>query len=181
MTSLSKRRYLDRTIQDEIEFRAMEGWTPIQIYEKLEMKHKNEKLEGTLPSLRTVQRVVKDVTVEDRSGTWNLSDCKGEDAKLILEVISELVIQTDGKVCSLTKAEAEWIVKIRKAVPDMKLYSTWAMARLYLIQESSGLKEFQALDNYLSFTPWRSKYHNYFYSKAISEGWIKECSMAWHT
>jgi len=93
-------------------------------------------------------------------GYGNLSDYEGEDAKLILEVISELVIQSKGKVCSLTKANAEWIVKIRKAVPDMKLYSTWPIARLYLLQESRGSKDFQALDNYLSFAPWRSQYHH---------------------
>jgi hypothetical protein len=162
-----------KDIQRFIEDKADEEYTPIQIFKELNQKFKKQKREPELPSLRTVQLMVKEREILDTSGTWSIKDNEPEDAKLILEILANVIILSHGKKRNFTNKEAEWVLKIRKIIPDVSLVQVWRIARKYLLYESQGITSTEGWDAYLAFTPWRSGNHFSHYKNALLKGWAE--------
>ena len=172
MATRKRRRNMDSAILYEIEAKALENWTPSQIHTDLERKLKAQDRLVEVPSLRTVQRIVKDVEIRDTSGTWRPADDEAEDARLILEVLANIIIYSSGKKRSFSKAEARWVLKIRKLASDADAVKVWRLARTYMVYESQGNASTEDLDAYLAFAPWRNKNHLLHYVYAAVKGWI---------
>jgi hypothetical protein len=127
-----------------------------------------------VPSLRTIQRVIKDLRIPDEKEIWHLADGGGEDGQLILPILAEILLQTQGRVHSLTKTLAKWVLNVRKAAPDAPAYRVWQLALIYMNSEAKGLSDTSDLDNYIAFAPWKSRNHLDHYLQAIEMGWIKK-------
>ena len=125
--------------------------TPAQILGEFEHK---KRYKGRLPVLRTVQRIVRERTVEDRSGPWSRRDTPSEGVRLILDVLRTAIISGGGKVRQFTKAEAEWVLKIRMAAPNWDgMNKVWILTRLYMIREQTQA-DTDDLDAFLASAPW---------------------------
>lgn len=166
------KRRLSRKVLDKIEELANDGYAATQVLIELQ---KDRNLKGEyLPPLRTLQRIIRDdIIPQDPSGPWSLADSEGIDAPAILEVLAEVISHTEGRVKSVTRNEAKWIVSISRAVPDLPTWGVFTLARAYLKREET--KESTAdLDTYLAFAPWRDREHEEAYKKAVEAGYVTE-------
>ena len=167
-----RRRHMDDTLQKWIESQAAIGLSAAEIERKMQTEDQFVG-KAALPSLRTIRRVVSEVRVEDSSGRWGITESEGGDARLILDVLAAVIMATDGKKCSFTTTEANWVLKLRKAAPDAHPYGVWLLAREYMRAQAKRL-DTEALDHYLAFKPWVSANRWGNYSAAVDAGWIKE-------
>lgn len=161
-------------IQDDIIYLSTTtDWTPAQVNEKVKADLTRKKRDHLMPSKRTVERMVKFYRTAHSVEPWSVASSEAEDATLILEVLADVLLLTNGQKKSFSKEEAEWVLKVRKMVPDAELYDVWWIARSYYLSHVRGL-DTNALDMYLAFKPWRCKgrYDNYRY--ALKERWFPE-------
>jgi len=111
------------------------------------------------PSRRTIQRIVHEAKVLDRSGPWSLADAEGDDATVILPVyraylnITAMSEPRMAKPWFLTKAQARWIVKVARATSDLGPINIYRLARAYLGREVRQQPMYD-LDALIAFTPW---------------------------
>ena len=183
MTTLRGRRYIDADVQEAIQELALRDHTPSQILRKLERK---KRYKGRLPVLRTIQRIARELTFDDYSGRWSLKDYDGEGGRLILDVLGKLLSNSRGKEGQFTKAEANWVLKIRQAAPDLDLWKAWLLARLYMLRERNNA-DTDDLDAFLALTPWiraPSDFHSPYekYKRYVNQGWVRPVwSYLWMT
>lgn len=161
-----KRRHVPLEVERAIEDLALKGWEPIQIYRNLEGK---EKFKDKLPSLRTVQTIVKQGRPRDTTGAWTLEDSAAGDAALVLETLAAVIEYSEGLTTAFTIKQAEWIVRIRRAAPDLHLWAAYHLAWSYQsrIEEKISTAD---LDAYLAFAPWRSDDALARYKEAFRQG-----------
>lgn len=180
--TMTPSRRINPKVQARIERLAVEGLTPAQIERRLidEGIHIAEQ-----PSRRTLQRIVQAARIKDTSGAWSLADAEGDEAEVILPVLRaylNLVSLNDrARDLFLTKAEAKWIVKVRRAAPSLHVFDVYFLARAYLVRESRRQETFD-LDALLAFEPWdktprtRADGSAYTmqetYEKGVKGGWI---------
>ena len=175
MTTQSQRieRRIDGDIQDEITALAITtDWTPAQIYREIGERDQSR------VSRRTVERIVKENRVKDETGPWLMKETDGEDARLILNVLAGVMTWSKGYRQSITKAEAEWILRISKAAPGLSTRNIWLVAATYRSRDHRGA-DTTDLDAYLSFMPWLDEEALSRYKSAVKSGWIKATNM-WH-
>jgi len=179
-----RRRYIDGDVQEAIEELAIEtDWTPAQIQRKLEKQErfKDESRDtGTrVLSLRTTQKIVKEARHRDLSGRWELPDADDDGAAaLILDVLAAVIEETEGRRQYLTKMEAAWVTRIRRAAPDLPpSFDTYRLARFYMAREHWQMPS-PDLDALLAFAPWRSEERRQAYVLALQEEWVPEVPTA---
>jgi hypothetical protein len=165
---MAKRSYIDGDVRDAIVVLALEkpGWNATDIHRALQQ---DERVAGRLPTVRTVQSMVKDARPRDASGPWSLADgdVSGADAALILPVLAAVVREREGHVPGVTRREAAWIVKLRRAVPDLPPWETYRLARRYLVREDRK-EPCMDLDLFLAFAPWRDEAAAQAYATAVT-------------
>lgn len=113
-----------------------------------------------IPSLRTVQNIVADLRPPKASDPWSLADADTDEAALVMPVWREVVEYTQGEVSHLTKAEAEWIVKIRRVAPEpypkgLSFWHIYLLAREYVLL-TDRKKPTTGPDTYLAYAPWET-------------------------
>lgn len=141
------RKQLPIAIERKIRELADEGFSPSQIWRYVG----EDKVD-----LKTVQRRVKEYAAPDTSGVWSLADAEPEDARLVLEVYAEVVARTAGRAW-ITRALADWIVRVRRAAPSLPPYNVYVVAREYRrAAAKQDTKHIRALDAFLAFHPWES-------------------------
>ena len=129
---------------------AIKGRTPKEIERELRV---DEGIAGLdVPTLRTIQRMVADITPDDPTGPWTLADAAGEDAEKILPGLREAIEL--GK--TLTKQEAEWVLKISLAAPEIDSAELYRLARVYRWRLHVGMP-IDDLDAYLAYRPWMGR------------------------
>lgn len=108
-----------------------------------------------VPTERAISGWIKDGRIRriDPSELWSLAGATGAEAALVLPVLRLAAETSDRPLRRFTRSEAEWIVRIRQAVPDVPLavvlQRAVAMARTI---EQDRVDE--ALQQYLAFRPW---------------------------
>lgn len=111
-----------------------------------------------LPSERTVQDIVRELDYRDDSEPWSLtSAAMPDEGALVMPVLGELIRREEVEQTHITRAEADWIVRIRRAAPDMPLFATYRFARFYLALEDSDRADGLAvgdLDAVMALRPW---------------------------
>ena len=157
-------------MQDEIIFLALNpDWTPAQIHRELLERQEEFK---DIPTVRTVERIVKERRTLDASGPWSLADNDGDEIRLILEVRRVLIENFGHDVHRFSKEEAAWVLKIRRLAEDLDTYIAWIVALMYSSHLKAGLST-ASLDDYLTFTPWRSGEESEKYQLYVDQGLVE--------
>lgn len=126
-------------LEEKIRDLTVNGGNPGQI---------KKKLGEEAPDLRTIRDAVEHYRAEDTSGDWTLADA-GDDAdagRLVFETLDAINAASDEAADEdagprrprrVTKAEAAWIVRVRRARPDKKglsPYEAYQWAKRYLVE-----------------------------------------------
>lgn len=170
MTTL---RRIDLAVQQKIEELALQGRSAAQIHRELD---RQEEFWRRLPTLRTVQRVVKEITPRDSSGVWRLADSPllaerspNSDAALIMPVLAEVIERTEGKRKHLTRSEAAWVARVRTISPTLDMWNSYMLAVAYV--RTTELKaSTESLDVLLAYAPWQGKGNSERYVQAVEDG-----------
>ena len=160
---------IDRAVRDEIEARSSAGMSAPEIHRVLKQSQTSE---SSVPTLRTIQRIVADMAPRDTSGLWTAEHAQ-ERPRPILDTLVAVIEQTHGRVTALTREEARWIARLDTVAPDVRPFEWWRIARLYLgrINRSERTHD---LDAFLAFAPWRGgEAGRRRYDNALRAGWIQ--------
>lgn len=145
------------------------------IHDRLvDMVSRGEIPESDVPSLRSIYRGMDDIRLIDNSDPWHLADAPPEEARLVLDVLADVIILTNGSKTSFTKTEASWVLRIRTVAPDIEPCKVWGLARQYMLLENKKPADMAALDHYLAFRPWVNANRFGNYAAAVHAGWIEE-------
>ena len=126
-------RSTPRDVELWIEERAAAGDSGPEIHRKMQDE---EGFRGRIPSLRTVQNI-RTALVKDPTEPWTLGEADDpDDAQYVLAALAEVVSQSAGRQRQITNAEAEWIIRLRLAAPDIPAWDAYVYARRYLGRES---------------------------------------------
>ncbi|HEY7030231.1 MAG TPA: hypothetical protein VH482_02840 [Thermomicrobiales bacterium] len=166
-------RKIDGDVQAAIEELALQGWGGTQIRTELSRR---EQFGGRLPTVRTVQSIVREIAPRDGSGEWSPLKADPESAALALDALAAVVESSEGRIRSLTVAEAERISALRTMRPDLPPWDAWFLARTYLAREPHG-DPVDDLDAYLAFAPWRDDESFERYLSATDAGWVTSSPM----
>lgn len=154
-------------IRDLIRSLGRKSWTASQIREALEEKYGTD---TKLPTIRTIRRHIKGPV--DESGLWHVGDL-GDDDALVLPVLEALIRTSHGRRRHVTLAAAKYIVRVVKAAPSARRWPwlTYVAAIEYQHAEASKGST-AALDQWLSFAPWKDDEHQRVYDDALEKGWV---------
>jgi len=160
------RRNMDGDIEDEIKAKISLGWSGVQIHRHIEGKWKGR----DLPDLRTIQRMVRDISIVDKSGEWSIADSEPEDARLVLDVFADGC--ANGYLFHISKDLANWVVRVKKIALGAPAQIVFFLAFLYLTRDDTGV-EIKGLDGYLAFTPWKEdRKYLMLYKRAVAKKWV---------
>ena len=157
---------------------AHPNFSPAQIYSHLES---TEEFKGRIPSIRTVQRMVKEFRGEKPPPSWHWSDHQGKDARVVLDVlkaINESQWPYPGEMRTLTKEEADWVVKISNVASGLVPKLVFEVARTYVVWQRLGLST-SWLDFFLAMTPWKDKRSLENYLEPGREQWTEDLKFGW--
>ena len=107
------------------------------------------------PSLRTVQRMVREIRSNRDETPWDIRDYDGDDARIVLDHARRLYWRWGSAGPGMTKSLAEWILRIHK-IGEGKLEwnRVFILASLYEVHHPTGTAEIRALDLFLASKPW---------------------------
>lgn len=161
---MAKGRRTDKDIVDAIHELASDGYRPADIHRRL-----NERFgQAATPVLRTVENIAREVTPHDTSEAWRLAAADPEAAAIVLPVLAELLDSSEDRIQGVSRREAEWIVRLRGAVPDLPATDAYKLARDYLARIERN-EDTADLDRYLVMAPWRPG-NGMRYIEAAAEG-----------
>ena len=169
MATRKRARYVDGDVEDEIVTLASDAYAPKQIEGLL---RNDPAFDARVPHLRTIQRIVKDAREPDTSAEWQLEMAPDAAPAVVIDVLTELVIQTDGRVSSLTVAEAKWVTALRNLAPDIPALETFRLARLYMSRRRANRPTSNDLDAFLAFAPWRNAEQALAHQSSVDAGKI---------
>ena len=158
---MRKSRRISTPVYDEIVRLAAQRWGPAEILRELGNLGFSK---ADIPSLPTIRDVWREVNPPDNSGPWTvLSAAPDVDSELVLTVLREVVIWSEGHINSLSIAEARAVTSVKRAAPYMRGALLWAISREY-IRRSIQEAEMSDLNLLLAINPWtdaagRDLYH----------------------
>lgn len=169
----------DRTpgpIEEAIIDLTLRGYTPVQIAGVLPGEvRKIAKREGwkssKVPHLRTIQRIARRVKPSDQSGLWRIDDSAPAAARHVLDFLALAITESEGRVTTVTRMEAEWIARFREVGPPMSFEQT---ARLLSVYGDRRERETTTadIDAFIAFAPWRSRRAAALYMTAVVRGQV---------
>jgi hypothetical protein len=107
-------------------------------------------------SPRTIGRMVDRLKPANVSGPWSFAEeTNPEDAGLALEVLAQVYDRTDGRVW-LTKELAAWVIRLRRAAPDMPASWAYVLAWQYSAATTTQGEQDERpmLDLVFALQPW---------------------------
>lgn len=167
---MTRRRVLPLGAHQKIADLLLQGWPPKHIYGELERTYGVQ-----APGYRTVQRIVAELTPKDASGPWTMSeDPDGDEAALVLPIIAAAIEMSAGKLRGVTVAQARWIVRLRRVVPELGERIVFYLAYRFVLAETTDRagRLIEETEQWLAFAPWRSDAARARYFRAVREGWI---------
>jgi hypothetical protein len=140
----------DPRVRREIEFLAGEGFGPAEIEGRLAADSRFTPAE--VPSLRSIQSLARSVRGRkeiSQARPWRLAESEPEDIPAILPVLLASLEVSDRRH-ALTGAEADWVVRISHAAPDIPADLCYRLAfRAAFMGGPPGI------ELYLACAPWR--------------------------
>ncbi len=152
------------------------GWDqPAEIRRALIEASSSGMLPAIVPTLPTVRSIVGELLVPDSGDgdttEWSLIDSEGEDARVVLGVLSFVIPFTDGRVSRVSRREAKYVVALKKCA-ELHPLMTWLFAREYVRRERKG-EPVHDIDVALAFGfGGLSERDSETYATAIAQGWI---------
>ena len=130
------------------------------------------RFQGRVPaSVKTIRKYALQVAPPDPSGRW--SPIGRSDASMaVLRALAEIIERTEGRIRSVSVAEAERITRLDRLAPDLIPLDLWGLARVYGTREADEAPT-DDLDAYLAFGPWRGVEERLRYQAAVDAGWIR--------
>lgn len=107
------------------------GHSPSRALERLAA---SPKYRERLPSLRTAQRMAREVRPAQPGERWSFTHAEPDEARLVLPVLAA-VGEGYG---SLSRETAEWVVRVRRAAPEMEPYAAFVWAIRYQAAVTAG-------------------------------------------
>jgi len=162
-------------------------WAPKQVYEEIkrrldtkrakfkEKKVRTSRFKGDMCSLRTVERIVQMYRL--KANAWSIKDNPGEDSLIILTVLRNVILCTEGKKRHLSTDEADYTLRLTKTLPHLTPWEVWQLVRVYLLAEAKG-ESTEALDNFLAFRTWPDQDYWLAHEVAIEKGWVKQVPLS---
>jgi hypothetical protein len=147
-----RRPYTDARVRNAIAELARSGFAPVEIDRRLKDR---DDLPRPLPVLRTIQRIFREVSPPDRSGDWSLMDAAPDEVEIMLPVLAAILERSEGAKDTMSRAEAEALLRVRTAGPDLPPWESYMLACEYLVRADAGDPTVD-LDAFLAFAPWRS-------------------------
>lgn len=145
-----RRRNVDADVLAEIQVQALiPNVNAAGIQRTLES---DERFRARVPSIRSVQDIVRELSVTDASGAWTLSDATEDEASLVLPVLRALLIDGTGPA-RVSKDEAKWVVRVQRAKSGLPAMGIYLLARMYLIRDRNH-ETVDDLDKLLALQPW---------------------------
>jgi hypothetical protein len=157
---------VNRELLGRIQLLVLSGLRAIDIFRRL--GHEAE-ASALRPDIRTIQRIVAEMSPDDDSGTWQVWDSEPYTSRLIRQVLGEVITRTDYRIPSLTKTQAEWVGKVRLVAEDMPLWLTWLTARLFA-NRTMRAENADDLNAFLAFGPWQHADKTRMYLEATDAG-----------
>lgn len=155
MTMRHRRRQIDPDALAIISREGVRGATASEVLRKIAEAGIPAE---SIPSRRTVDRVLAEVRTDDASGSWALApveDLEPTDARHILRVNKELQVWSYGRIRGVTQLEARWIVSLVAADVGLNARQQYRLARAYVARVTKHQPR-QDLDTLLAWHPWRS-------------------------
>lgn len=123
-----------------------------------------------LPTVRTIVNIRKRHRPADPADPWTSLGADPGDAELVLPVLRALIRRSTllGQRPWLDRAQAEAIVAIRRAAPDLDPWSVYNLTVFIL----SGVVDAADVDAYLAFGSWRDETAAEQYGNAYRDGVI---------
>jgi hypothetical protein len=118
-----------------------------------------------VPNTRTIlDRIAR--YAPDPSGPWSLADSDGDGGRLVLEV-QRALIEYSMSTRTPTRAEADWVIRIRRAAPSIPPRRAFHLAQRYIElaerppretkqQQAQREARLSELDQVLALNPWDS-------------------------
>lgn len=122
--------------------------------------------EGKIPTMRTVQRLLKDVVVKEDPHPWDWQD--SSDPQFMLEVLAQVVLRTEGWRQHLSASEAQQLEVIHHASSDIPPFLAYLLARYLMSETDGGGPRHDIVGLALAFAPWRSEYAFSVYLTALA-------------
>jgi hypothetical protein len=162
-------------------------WTPKQVYEQVKGRLEADRarfkagevkrltFKGNMCSLRSVERIVQMYRLE--ADAWSIKDNPGEDSLIILTVLRNVILCTEGKKRHLSTDEADYALRLTKTLPRLTPWEVWQLVRVYLLAEAKG-ESTEELDNFLAFRTWPDQDYWIAHDVALEKGWVKQVPLA---
>lgn len=146
---------LDADLLMEIyELATAERATPGQIRLALVSRHGPD-----VPSLRTIQRAVHEMTTRDMSADWVALEADPHEAALVIPVLGMQLERHNRGGISISREHARLIAWVRTAVPDIPLDQAFEVARSIAV--TSPQEQNERLLPFLGLAPWRDNGASY--------------------
>jgi len=152
MATIRKRRRIPADVEDAIKYQLALGRSPKQVEDLLS---RHPEIGPRLPTERTIQRIAKGIDTSSEEA-WTVAGANPEDVPLILPVLRELAIASDGQRLSLTWREAAYALRVIRAAPDLVVRMVLQWALTYARRDAAG-EAVTDLDIALAFAPWRGQ------------------------
>jgi len=155
-----------------VEDLARQGRTPAEIERELQSRAEKGEFDAAwIPRRRTLQRDVKRVRPPDPSGLWTFSSDEEEGAAFVLATLSVVIDRTRGRVTRLSNGTANWLQAIHAVAPELDHWTAFTLASMYQARSDRNL-DWDDLDAWLAYGPWRGEEAAERYERAVAEGWV---------
>jgi hypothetical protein len=143
---------IDPDVIGEIHRLAETELTPTEIQRTMDL---DDKFKGRVPdTLKTIRKYANQVRPPDPSERWSLASDETGRPRAVLDALAAAIGATDGRVTSISLAEAEKIAQIAAVADGLPAVSLWRLARLYVAREWRT-EDTHDIDVYLAFCPWK--------------------------
>lgn len=132
-----KRRGMSIKVKKRFEELLKAEYSVPQIYDQLVKEFGEPDETDGMVSDRTIRQYVKAARPPDPSGAWSFAG-ESENAAFVLGVLGAVVDRTEGRISQVTNRQAEWLVRIKWAVPDMPPWAAFWFARAYVFTENEN-------------------------------------------
>ncbi len=165
----NRKRHVHDDVAAAIRLLVLQSKPPAAIWHELV---NSESFDGmTIPSIHTIRRMKKDIEQEDQTGTWDWTKDDADVIRLVLDTLREVNIQTQGRIQTFTKLQAERIYTIRSAFPDINPMYAYMIAAT-MTGNTGGSDRIDNVTGFLMYQPWQDDNGQKQYWNAIKQGWV---------
>lgn len=102
-----------------------------------------------VPSTRTIQTYLSRLRTKGPPTAWEWTDASPNEAALVLPVIAAVMANSAGQVRSVTRQAADWIFRLRLAIPSLRPSTAYWLAVRYAAAVEYG-RSTSELDDYVA-------------------------------